>query len=112
MTTPKSSRSDFYHDVYEVVKLIPRGRVTTYGAIAKYLGANKSSRVVGYALNLGVNDVPAHRVVNRLGMLSGRHHFPADDPMEARLAAEDIVVIDNRVQNFETLFWDPKVELL
>ncbi|GAB4412600.1 MAG: MGMT family protein [Bacteroidia bacterium] len=106
-------RSDFYTDVYDVVRLIPQGRVTTYGAIARYLGTASSSRMVGYALNsaAGLPDVPAHRVVNRLGLLTGSHHFPPDDPMEQRLAAEGVVVIDNRVQDFDRLFWDPAQEL-
>ncbi len=112
MKEPKQSRRDFYQDVYEVVKLIPYGRVSTYGAIAGYLGAKSSARVVGYALNLAVNDVPAHRVVNRLGMLSGKHHFPADHPMEERLAAEGIKVIEDQIQGFEDLFWDPAKELM
>lgn len=102
-------RSDFYQDVYEVTRLIPYGRVSTYGAIAKYLGEKSSSRMVGYALNQSHldPDIPAHRVVNRLGLLTGRHHFPPERSMESLLMAEGILVADGRVQDFERLFWDP-----
>lgn len=104
----------FFEDVFEVVKLIPRGRVSTYGAIARYLGAAKSARMVGYALNQCMDrpDIPAHRVVNRNGMLSGKHHFSSDYPMEARLMDEGIAVEDNHVKEFDRLRWDPKQELL
>ena len=108
----KIKRDEFYSDVYEVVKLIPKGRVTNYGAIAKYLGTAKSSRLVGYALNNSFQmDIPAHRVVNRLGMLSGRHHFPEDRPMQASLEAEGIKVENDQVVDFKNLFWDPSIEL-
>lgn len=109
----RSTESSFFEDVWEVVKLIPHGRVCTYGAIAKYLGAAKSARMVGYALNqcAAFPDVPAHRVVNRLGMLSGKHHFSSENPMETRLASEGIIVKDDKIQNFDTLFWDPAIEL-
>lgn len=109
----KQYKGDFFQDVYEVVKLIPRGRVTSYGAIAKYLGAARSARMVGYALNQSFShlELPAHRVVNRNGMLSGKYHFPPDRPMEDALVAEGIEVVDDQVQNFEKLFWDPAVEL-
>lgn len=102
------SRSDFFEAVYDVVRSVPRGRVTTYGAIAKYLGSGQSSRMVGYALNAAIyKDVPAHRVVNRLGLLTGAIHFPADDPMEDRLAREGVRVEDGKIHNFEDLLWDP-----
>ncbi|MDX2284792.1 MAG: MGMT family protein [Bacteroidia bacterium] len=106
-------RNDFYRDVYDVVRLIPPGRVSTYGAIARYLGAAGASRMVGYALNssFGEPDVPAHRVVNRLGLLSGKVHFPPERPMEALLAAEGVTVVQDRVQDFEARFWDPNAEL-
>lgn len=111
---PSVDKYTFFENVYEVVKLIPKGRVSTYGAIAKYLGAAKSARMVGYALN-GVSGtggaVPAHRVVNRLGMLSGRHHFPEDSPMAESLQAEGILVKDDQVQDFNSHFWDPATEI-
>jgi len=107
-------RQDFFEDVIAVVKLIPHGRVTSYGAIARYLGANRSSRMVGYALHqcVTVEGVPAHRVVNRLGLLTGRHHFPTDNPMDKQLMAEGVQVAEMRVVEFDTLFWDPSKELL
>ena len=110
----KQYKGDFFQDVYEVVRLIPRGRVTSYGAIARYLGAARSARMVGYALNqsFGQMELPAHRVVNRNGILSGKYHFPPDRPMEASLIAEGIQVIDDQIQEFEKHFWDPNVELL
>jgi len=112
----KRSRSDFYQDVYEVVRLIPAGRVSTYGAIAKYLGETSGARMVGYALSASFGQpglvVPAQRVVNRQGLLTGKHHFPAESPMAERLMAEGVVVIDDQVQTFEQVFWDPAKELL
>lgn len=112
--TGKIDREQFYKDVYEVVKLIPKGRVCNYGAIARYLGASKASRLVGYALagSFEGHDIPAHRVVNRVGMLSGSHQFPADRPMAKSLEAEGITVVDNQVQNFKEVYWDPNVELM
>jgi methylated-DNA-protein-cysteine methyltransferase-like protein len=104
---------NFYDDVYQVVRLIPPGRVTSYGAIAAYLGTKGSSRVVGYAMGASGTaqpPVPAHRVVNRNGLLSGKFHF-GGDTMEQLLASEGIMVIDNQVQNFSELFWDPATEL-
>ncbi len=107
-------KENFFEDVYEVVRLVPPGRVTTYGAIAHYLGSKHGARMVGWALNQSfgeTTDVPAHRVVNRSGMLSGKHYFPADTPMEMLLAAEGITVKDDKVQDFKTLFWDPSEAL-
>lgn len=104
----------FFSDVYEVVRLIPRGRVTSYGAIARYLGAAGSSRMVGWAMNAAhhvVPAVPAQRVVNRIGLLSGKHHFGAPDAMQRLLEAEGVEVRDDRVVNFEKVFWDPAAEL-
>lgn len=102
----------FFEKVYEVAKLIPYGRVTSYGAIAKYLGAAKSSRIVGYAMNGSHGkDVPAHRVVNRVGLLSGKHHFDGTNLMQQLLESEGIKVKENQVQNFNKLFWDPSKEL-
>lgn len=102
----------FFLKVYKVAKLIPYGRVTSYGAIAKYLGAAGSARMVGWALN-GSNkaDVPAHRVVNRLGLLTGKHHFQGTNLMQQLLESEGVEVADNQVQEFEKLFWDPMKEL-
>lgn len=106
--------SDFYRDVWDVVRLIPEGRVTSYGAIAKYLGSARSSRMVGWAMNASHScpePVPAHRVVNRMGMLSGKAHFPDPDEMQRRLEAEGIRVKNDRVVDFSARFWDPMTEL-
>ena len=105
--------SDFFKDVYQVVKLIPRGRVTSYGAIAKYLGTAKSARVVGWAMNSSHFDksIPAHRVVNRSGLLTGKHHFEDNNTMEKLLNKEGIKVKDDRIKNFKKLFWEPIKEL-
>ncbi|MEM9897642.1 MAG: MGMT family protein [Bacteroidota bacterium] len=106
-------KATFFQDVYEVVRLIPHGRVTSYGAIAAYLGVKSSARVVGWAMNNAVNeyDVPAHRVVNRNGLLTGKHHFRTPTLMEELLLAEGIKVVDNQIQNFQEHFWDPLHEL-
>ncbi|WP_243473751.1 MGMT family protein [Winogradskyella sp. MH6] len=102
----------FFEKVYEVARLIPSGRVTSYGAIAKYLGATKSARIVGYAMNnSSEKDVPAHRVVNRKGLLTGKHHFEGTNLMQQLLENEGVEVVDNQIQNFEALFWDPSKEL-
>jgi len=104
---------NFFERVYKVVVLIPPGRVTTYGTIAKYLGAARSSRMVGWAMNASHNrfEVPAHRVVNRIGMLSGKHHFPGTNLMQQLLENEGVIVEDNQVQDFKTRFWDPSENL-
>lgn len=100
--------------VYQVVRLIPKGRVTSYGAIAAYLGAKTSSRLVGYAMN-GAHrvkpKVPAHRVVNRNGLLTGKHHFETPYQMQELLEKEKIKVIKDKVSDFKTVFWDPIREL-
>ncbi|MDO1501786.1 MGMT family protein [Winogradskyella maritima] len=102
----------FFEKVYDVARLIPEGRVTSYGAIAKYLGAVRSARIVGYAMNGSFGkDVPAHRVVNRVGLLSGKHHFEGTNLMQQLLENEGIKVKDNQIQNFEKHFWDPTKEL-
>jgi methylated-DNA-protein-cysteine methyltransferase-like protein len=100
---------NFFDQVYEVVKLIPYGRVTTYGAIARFLGTSMSARMVGYALNAshGLRDIPAHRVVNRKGFLTGKHHFVTPNRMEELLRAEGISVQNDKIVNFEHIFWDP-----
>ena len=105
---------DFFDMVYQVVVEIPEGRVTTYGAIAKYLGTSKSSRMVGYAMNASFTapiNVPAHRVVNRNGVLTGKHHFPTPTAMQEALESEGIVVKDDQIQDFEKVLWDPNTEL-
>lgn len=105
----KDETLSFFEKVYDVVRQIPFGRVTSYGAIAKHLGAGRSARIVGYAMNSAHNkDVPAHRVVNRSGLLTGKHHFEGTNLMQQLLENEGITVIDNQVQDFETVFWDPK----
>ena len=105
---------NFFDRVYAVVRLIPPGRVTSYGAIAAYLGSKSSSRVVGYAMRASGKlypPIPAHRVVNRTGLLTGKFHFDSFELMEQMLRSESIEVEDNQVQNFEKVFWDPAVEL-
>jgi len=104
---------NFFEKVYQVAKLIPYGRVTSYGAIATYLGAARSARMVGWAMNASHNmdDVPAHRVVNRKGLLTGKHHFDGTNLMQQLLESEGIEVVDNQIQDFTTLFWDPLKEL-
>lgn len=105
--------NDFFSHVYEVVRLIPAGRVTSYGAIAHYLGAKRSARMVGWAMNAAhhLDDVPAHRVVNKAGMLTGKSHFGAPDMMQKKLEAEGIVVKDDCIRNFDKVFWDPSIAL-
>jgi len=104
---------NFFDDVFEVVRLIPKGRVTSYGAIAKYLGTKMSARMVGWAMNAAHGDkkVPAHRVVNRNGLLTGKHHFSPPSAMEAQLKKEGIKVTKDKIQNFSDRFWDPYLEL-
>jgi len=118
-TTPAPERN-YFADVHEVVRLVPPGRVTSYGAVANYLGATRGARAVGYALMASNLDamthqkdapVPAHRVVNRLGQLTGRHHFPTPTAMQERLEAEGVRVEEETVVDFKKLYWDPAVEL-
>ncbi|QDO93525.1 MGMT family protein [Formosa sediminum] len=103
----------FFDRVYEVVKQIPYGKVTNYGAIARYLGAAKSARIVGYAMNASHNmdDVPAHRVVNRNGLLTGKFHFEGTNLMQQLLESEGVLIKNNQVQNLDTYFWDPSKAL-
>ena len=105
--------SEFFKDVHKVVRLIPKGRVTSYGAIASYLGTGKSARIVGGAMNNSHydNSIPAHRVVNRNGLLTGKHHFKDDNTMEELLKKEGISIKNNRIESFEDVFWDPIKEL-
>ena len=104
---------NFFEDVYEVVKLIPKGRVTSYGAIARYLGTGLSARMVGWAMNAAHTEkkVPAHRVVNSQGLLTGKHHFETPDVMQNRLEKEGVKVVKDKVQDFEKILWDPSKEL-
>lgn len=107
-------QKDFFDSVYQVVRLIPKGRVTSYGAIAKYLGSAGSSRAVGYAMNASHTQkpkVPAHRVVNRNGELTGKNHFSTPFLMQELLEKEGVKVKDDKIQNFNKLFWDPAKEL-
>lgn len=113
--TPSGQRDDnFFELVFEVARQVPRGRVTSYGAIAASIGAKSSARLVGWAMN-GAHrvkpKVPAHRVVNRIGMLSGKHHFSPPGMMEKLLKKEGIKVKNDQVQDFKNLFWDPALEL-
>lgn len=104
----------FFEKVYEVVKCIPAGRVTSYGAIARFLGTGKSARMIGWAMNAShsqLENVPAHRVVNRVGLLTGKHHFEGENVMKQLLESEGIEVSDDKVVNFAQLFWDPAKEL-
>ncbi len=106
---------NFFQNVYEVAKLIPSGRVTSYGAIAAYLGAKSSARMVGWAMNgAGAADpeIPAHRVVNHQGLLTGKHHFGTPTKMQELLEKDGVEVKNDRVVDFETRFWDPMKELL
>ncbi len=103
---------NFFDKVYEVAKLIPYGRVTSYGAIAKYLGAARSARMVGWAMNKSLEkDIPAHRVVNRIGLLTGKQHFGGTNLMQQLLENEGVKVVDNQIVDFKKHFWDPFVEL-
>ena len=110
----QSVNNDFFSKVYEVTKLIPYGRITSYGAIARYLGSGRSARMVGWALNNCHNSgefIPAHRVVNRNGLLSGKHHFGNSTTMEQLLENEGIIIEDDQVINFGEKFWDPMTDL-
>ncbi|MEM7185564.1 MAG: MGMT family protein [Bacteroidota bacterium] len=108
-----ADNTGFFQKVYEVARCIPFGRVTSYGAIARYLGAAGSARMVGWAMNGAGKypDVPAHRVVNRKGLLTGKHHFDGINLMQQLLESEGIEVVDNQIQNLEKHFWDPIREL-
>lgn len=112
--TPQSKKESFFQDVWDVVKLIPKGRVTSYGAIAKYLGSPGAARMVGWAMNAchaSDQPIPAQRVVNRIGMLSGAAHFAGPDLMKQLLESEGIKVENNQVVDFQKHFWDPITEL-
>jgi methylated-DNA-protein-cysteine methyltransferase-like protein len=105
---------NFFDKVYKTARLIPFGRVTSYGAIAEYLSAARSARMVGWAMNKSHNqkeEVPAHRVVNKKGLLTGKHHFDGTNLMQQLLENEGVVVIENQIQNLEEVFWNPSEEL-
>ena len=105
-----AKEDSFFEKVYEVVRQIPSGKVTSYGAIAKAIGSPQSSRMVGYAMNASHNleNVPAHRVVNRNGMLTGKHHFDGTNLMQQLLESEGIKVVENKIVNFKEHFWEPE----
>ena len=108
-----NTQSDFFLKVYAIVRQIPHGKVTTYGAIAKAIGAARSARTVGYAMNAShqYDGIPAHRVVNRQGVLTGKHHFSGTNAMQQMLEAEGIKVVDDQIQNFEAHLWIPEVNV-
>jgi methylated-DNA-protein-cysteine methyltransferase-like protein len=112
MKPTAGASNEFFLNVYEVVELIPYGRVTSYSAIGRYLGSARSARMVGWAMNAACNtpDFPAHRVVNRAGVLTGKHHFIGES-MQSRLEREGITVMGDQIQDFERVFWDPALEL-
>src|SRR3954468_15980107 len=105
---------NFFEDVYEVVMLVPKGRITSYGAIARYLGTAMSARMVGWAMNGAHTDknIPAHRVVNSQGLLTGKHHFKTPTAMESRLKKEGVKVVKDKIVDFDKKFWDPGKELI
>lgn len=108
------AQESFFDLVYEVVKLVPPGRVTTYGAVARYLGSARSARMVGWAMNASNTHhefIPAHRVVNRNGLLTGKSHFRDPEIMEKKLTEEGVVVKNDQVQNLKSVLWDPNIEL-
>lgn len=106
------SNENFFERVYAVARQIPYGRVTSYGAIAKALGTTRSARMVGWAMNASHNmeDIPAHRVVNRKGLLTGKFHFDGTNLMQQLLESEGVVVVDNQIIDFDKIFWEPEVE--
>lgn len=109
------TKQGFYERVYEVVKLIPYGKVTSYGAVARFVGIGMSARMVGYAMNncnKHNNDVPAHRVVNRKGVLTGKHHFGEPNTMQILLEKEGLTIIEDQIQDFIKHYWDPNIELV
>ena len=110
----QKTNSDFFSMVFEVTKCIPYGRITSYGAIARYLGSGRSARMVGWALNSSHTNrefIPAHRVVNRVGLLTGKHHFGNSTTMAQLLENEGIIIENDRIINFVEKFWDPNTEL-
>ena len=113
LSTPSSR--NFFEDVFDIVRQIPKGRVTNYGSIAKYLGSGSSSRMVGWAMNAShavVPPIPAQRVVNRNGLLTGKHHFSTPTQMQELLEKEGIIITGDKVVGFKEIFWDPNEELI
>jgi methylated-DNA-protein-cysteine methyltransferase-like protein len=104
--------ANFFERVYEIARQIPEGKVTSYGAIAKALGTRRSARMVGWAMNASHNreDIPAHRVVNRKGLLSGKHHFAGTNLMQQLLENEGVKVVNNQIIDFEKHFWHPEIQ--
>ncbi|HEX7493535.1 MAG TPA: MGMT family protein [Bacteroidales bacterium] len=115
MSHPKQkANNDFFSKVYEVTRLIPYGRITSYGAIARYLGSGRSARMVGWALNVSHTNlefIPAHRVVNRNGLLTGKYHFGNSTTMAQLLENEGIIIENDRIINFKEKYWDPGTEI-
>jgi methylated-DNA-protein-cysteine methyltransferase-like protein len=114
MPLKQKATNDFFSRVYEVTGCIPYGRITSYGAIARYLGSGRSARMVGWALNVShsnIGFIPAHRVVNRNGLLTGKYHFGNSTTMAQLLENEGIIIEDDKIINFEERFWDPSNEL-
>ncbi len=111
---PEKSSRNFFEDVHEVARLIPKGRVTSYGAIARYLGTGMSARMVGWAMNAvhGDKSIPAHRVINSQGLLTGKHHFKTPTAMQKALEKEGTKVVRDKVVDFQKRFWDPAKELI
>lgn len=112
MSGKKKSDYTFFDNVYEVVRLIPKGKVTSYGAIANYLGTKMSARMVGWAMNACPKGVPAHRVVNSQGLLTGKHHFTESDTMQKKLEKEGLIIMNDKIQHFNDVFWNPSSELI
>jgi methylated-DNA-protein-cysteine methyltransferase-like protein len=110
----KKKEVSFFEDVWAIVMLVPKGRVTSYGAIARYLGTGMSARMVGWAMNAAHTHkkIPAHRVVNRNGLLTGKHHFETPSTMKNRLEKEGVRIKKDQVQDFKSCFWDPILELI
>lgn len=109
-----STEYSFFENVYAVVRKIPKGKVSTYGLIANYLGSKQGARMVGWAMNNAHQikpKVPAHRVVNRIGLLTGKHHFPTDNTMQHALEKEGHIIKNDQIKNFEKCLWDPTIEL-
>lgn len=108
----KVTNDNFFERVYVIVRQIPYGKVTSYGAIAKVLGSARSARMVGWAMNAahGLEDVPAHRVVNRKGLLTGKHHFDGSNLMQQLLENEGIVIRDNQIMDLDSVFWEPEMK--
>jgi len=109
----ETKNDNFFERVYAIARQIPYGKVTSYGAIAKVLGSARSARMVGWAMNAAHNieDVPAHRVVNRKGLLTGKHHFDGTNLMQQLLESEGVVVVNNQIINFESVFWEPEMKV-